>query len=137
MKPNDAVSFDCYMDADFCGLWNRRTAHLDPVTAKSRTGFVIRFADCPLTWGSKLQTEMALSTTEAEYIALSTALREAIPLMNLMREVRLRKLAVLPQKGKVHCKVFKDNSGSSWHGCPRCGPEPSTSTSSSITSGNM
>ena len=100
-----AVSFDCYVDADFCGLWNRRTAHLDPVTAKSRTGFVIRFADCPLTWGSKLQTETALSTTEAEYIALSTALREAIPLMNLMCKVRLCKLAVLPQKGKVHCVV--------------------------------
>ena len=31
--------------------------------------------------------------------------------MNLMCEVRLRKLAVLPQKGKVHCKVFEDISG--------------------------
>ena len=76
LQPNIAASFDCYVDANFCGLWNRRTAHLDPVTAKSRTGFVIRFADCPLTWGSKLQTETALYTTEAEYIALSTALCE-------------------------------------------------------------
>ena len=38
-------------------------------------------------WCSKLQTEIALSTAEAEYIALSHALREAIPIQNLSKEV--------------------------------------------------
>ena len=37
----------------------------------SRTGFVISYAGCPIYWASKLQTEIALSTTEAEYMALS------------------------------------------------------------------
>ena len=45
------------------------------------------FACCPITWQSKLQTEIALSTTESEYIALSTAMREVIPFLNLLKEV--------------------------------------------------
>jgi hypothetical protein len=32
------------------------------------------YAGCPLVWVSKLQIELALSTTEAEYIALSQAM---------------------------------------------------------------
>jgi hypothetical protein len=39
--------------------------------------------NCPIIWASKLQTSVALSTCEAEYVALSTALREVIP--SLMR----------------------------------------------------
>jgi len=40
-------------------------------------------------WVSRLQTEVALSTTEAEYqyIALSQAMRNLIPLMNLVNDV--------------------------------------------------
>ena len=41
----------------------------------------------PLTRCRKLQTEIALSTTEYEYIALSQAIREVIPFMNIMIEV--------------------------------------------------
>ena len=68
------------------------------------------YAGCPITWSSKLQTEIALSTTEAEYIALSRAMREALPFMNLMQEIG----AVFEfhnPKPKFHCKVFEDNSG--------------------------
>jgi hypothetical protein len=43
------------------------------------------YAGCPITWCSKLQTEIALSTTEAGYIALSQAMREVIPFMHLMQ----------------------------------------------------
>jgi Asp-tRNA(Asn)/Glu-tRNA(Gln) amidotransferase C subunit len=39
-------------------------------------------------WASKLQTEIALSMTEAEYIALSTALREVIPMMDQIQEAQ-------------------------------------------------
>jgi hypothetical protein len=51
-------------------------------------GFVINFAGCPVIWSSKLQTEIALSTTEAEYIALSTSAREIIPLLSLAKEAK-------------------------------------------------
>ncbi len=51
----------------------------DPATARSRMGYVINFADCPMVWASKLQTEIALSTTEVEYIALSTSTGDIPP----------------------------------------------------------
>ena len=38
-------------------------------------------------WCSKLQTETALSTAEAEYIAMSHGLHETIPIQNLIREI--------------------------------------------------
>ena len=44
-------------------------------------------AGIPVTWGSKLQTEIALSTTESEYIALSSAMSEVIPFMGLMKDI--------------------------------------------------
>jgi hypothetical protein len=45
------------------------------------------YASCPLVWVSKLQTEAALSTTEAEYIALSQAMQELIPLLGFLEEL--------------------------------------------------
>lgn len=59
-------------------------------------------------WVSKLQTEIALSTAESEYIALSQALRETIPLMNLMREVDVVFKLHIP-KPKFVVKVHEDN----------------------------
>ena len=68
-------------------------------------------ADCPLFWSSKLQTQIALSTTEAEYIALSQALRDLIPIMNLLLELKEHGLPIVSEVPRVHCKAFEDNSG--------------------------
>jgi hypothetical protein len=111
IDPNRHKSLECYADADFSGNWNRTTAADDPSTAKSRTGFVIMLADCPLFWSSKLQTQIALSTTEAEYIALSQALRDLIPIMNLLLELKEHGLPIISEVPRVHCKAFEDNSG--------------------------
>ena len=59
-------------------------------------------------WQSKLQTEIALSTAEAEYISMSQALRETIPLMNLMKEINVIFNLYLP-KPKFMLKVHEDN----------------------------
>lgn len=40
----------------------------------SHTVYVTSLGGCPIQWASKLQTEVALSTTEAEYIAIAQAL---------------------------------------------------------------
>jgi hypothetical protein len=72
-------NLDCYVDADFAGLWTEASSS-ESTSVKSHTGFVILFASCPLLWVSKLQTEVALSTAEAEYIALSQAMRDLIPM---------------------------------------------------------
>ena len=71
------------MDAYFSGCWSQaNTDNADNVM--SRAGYIIRYAGCPIVWCSKLQTEIDLSTSEAEYIALSQALRTVIPLMTLV-----------------------------------------------------
>ncbi len=47
------------------------------------------FAGCPVVWISKLQTEVALSMMEAEYIALSQAMQDLIPLLGFLDELTL------------------------------------------------
>ena len=94
IRPNTDWHFDCWVDADFAGNWRQADAHIDPMTSKSCSGWLVRFAGAPITWASKMQTITAMSTTEAEYIALSTSLREVIPLMGLLKEAREHGLCV-------------------------------------------
>ena len=110
-KPNPSKGFECYCDADFSGNWNKEFAPVDPSTAKSRSGWIVFYAGCPVCWASKLQTQVALSTTEAEYIAMSMALRDVIPVMNLIKEIKSKGFSVMCTKPHVYCKVFEDNSG--------------------------
>jgi hypothetical protein len=58
--------------------------HTVPAWAKSRTGFIVTFAECPMFWQSKLQTETALSTMEAKITALSACCRELFPIINMV-----------------------------------------------------
>ena len=53
-------------------------------------GFVIMYAGCPIIWKISMQKLVALSTTEAEYIALSSALREVIAIINLLEELKVQ-----------------------------------------------
>ena len=55
-----------------------------------------------------MQTEIALSTAEAEYIACSTAMREVLSIMQLMQEIN-DVFPLLKIKPKVHCNVYEDN----------------------------
>jgi hypothetical protein len=70
LRPTDEMGIDCYVDADFAGLWNVEDPQ-DPTSAKSRTGYVLCIAGCPVIWASKLQSDIALSTMEAEYLRRS------------------------------------------------------------------
>ncbi|KAL7530988.1 hypothetical protein ACHAWF_008366 [Thalassiosira exigua] len=110
-KPDPSRGFEDYVDADFCGNWNHIEAPTDPSTAKSRAGWIVFYAGCPIIWASRLETQVALSTTEAEYIALSMSLRDVIPAMELVAEVRSKGFPVLCKEPYVYCKVFEDNSG--------------------------
>jgi len=58
-----------------------------------------------------MQTEIALSSTEAEYIALSQSMREIIPLLALVKEAKEKKLPVDVLSPTIHCRLFEDNSG--------------------------
>ena len=106
-SPDPSKGLEVYVDANFVGGWDPENS-LDADTLYSPTGFVICYASCPILWTSKLQTEIALSTAEAEYIAMSQALRETIPLMNLMKEVDVIFKLHIP-KPRFIIKVHEDN----------------------------
>ena len=46
-NPYKKIDVDCYADAYFAGLWGHEDPQ-DPICARSRTGFVVTFANCPL-----------------------------------------------------------------------------------------
>ena len=102
--------FDVYADADFAGLWNKAEAE-DPATAKSRTGYVITFAGCPLLWASKLQSIVALSSTESELIAASDALRASINLTDIAKEAQDHGVSIGGTCPNFHTRLFEDNTG--------------------------
>ncbi len=110
-KPNPGKGFECYCDADFSGNWDKTFAAIDPSPAKSQSGWIIFHAGCPVCWASKLQSQVALLTTEGEYIAMSQALHDVIPIMGLLQEMREQNFNVLCTEPYVYWKVFEDNSG--------------------------
>ncbi len=86
LRPTNHFSLDMYVDADFAGRWHKEYSHLRD-NVLSRTGYVVMFCGCPVSWASKLQSEIALSTTESEYIALSSATRELLPLRRVLNDI--------------------------------------------------
>ncbi|KAH9696084.1 hypothetical protein KPL71_023037 [Citrus sinensis] len=58
-----------YCDSDFAGDLDKR---------RLPTGYVFTFGGGPISWRSILQSTIALSTTEAEYMAATEAVKEAI-----------------------------------------------------------
>lgn len=62
-------------------------------------------------WKSQLQGEITLSSTESEYIGLSYILRDTIPIMNLLDEMKSNELIISKTRAEVKCRVFENNSG--------------------------
>lgn len=103
------LAIDCYPDADFAGLYGHEKPN-DPICVKSRTGYVINVAHCPVLWQSKLQTETALSTMEAEVVALAHCCRELFPIMDLVK--CLGDVFGLPKKDTtMNVSIHEDNAG--------------------------
>ena len=78
-NPSSNMKIDCYPDADVAGInGHEKINHLSRV--KSITVFTITVADCPLNWQSKLQSETALFTIEAEVIAY----KKLLPIIDIV-----------------------------------------------------
>ena len=90
---SDEFSLTGYSDADWAG---------DEATRKSMSGYIFKLGECTISWGSKKQSVVALSTTEAEYIALSLACQEAVWLRNLLTNVQLKQAVTT---------IHEDNQG--------------------------
>ena len=86
LRPSSKLTVDCYVDADFAGLWNRED-HNDENCIKSRTGCVLCISKCLVLWITQLQDGITLSTMEAEYVALSMAIRDLLPFKRLVKTI--------------------------------------------------
>jgi hypothetical protein len=78
-----------YVDSDFASDLDKR---------RSTTGYVFTMAKGPICWRSILQPTVALSTTEAEYMAMAEAIKEAIWTLGLIED-----LGVNQHKLDVYC----------------------------------
>ena len=58
-----------------------------------------------------MQGETALSSTEAETIGMSMALRTAIPIHRILKEMKELGFDIMPDSPTIHCKAFEDNMG--------------------------
>eukprot|EP00731_Ephydatia_muelleri_P022268 Em0014g859a len=74
-----------FSDANFGG---------DSATARSTTGYAFILNGAAVSWKSKLQSVVALSTAEAEYMALCETVKEAVYLQQLLEEIGLKALPV-------------------------------------------
>ena len=86
-----------YVDSDYAGDLDKR---------RSTTGYVFTFAKAPVSQRSTLQSTIALSTTEAEYMAVTEAIKEAIWLHGLIED-----LGILQE----HIYVFCDSQSAIHH----------------------
>jgi hypothetical protein len=75
-----------YVDLDFLGLYGKKD-RTDPTNVKSQGGHVILVNGCPVIWQSKLINAICLWTMMAEYYTLSIAMREVLPLQELVQMV--------------------------------------------------
>jgi hypothetical protein len=71
--------FIVYTDADHGGCAD---------SGKSTGGYLVMMSGCPVSWRSKLQTTVSLSTTEAEYVAGVEAGKELKWVRHLLSELR-------------------------------------------------
>uniref|UniRef100_A0A2N9IT68 CCHC-type domain-containing protein n=1 Tax=Fagus sylvatica TaxID=28930 RepID=A0A2N9IT68_FAGSY len=78
-----------YVDADYAGEVDDR---------RSTTGYVFTLSGRPICWKSTLQSIVAMSTTEAEYMAVAEAAKEALWLKGLVKELGLNQGGV-----QMHC----------------------------------
>jgi hypothetical protein len=83
-----------YTDADYAG---------DKDEYKSTTGYIFYLANGPIAYSTKLQEITAQSTTEAEYVALATATKEATFIRAILEELDYFQQSNIP--------IYSDNNG--------------------------
>ena len=67
-----------YVDSDYVGDLDKRW---------STTRYVFRLSHTPVSWHSTLQSTVALSTTEAEYMVMMKAMNETVWLQGLLDDL--------------------------------------------------
>jgi len=120
IHPTNKNHLGAYIDSDFAGSWSKETSHLWH-SALSHTGYVITYSSCPIHWVSKLQSKIALSTCEAECIALSMCTWALPPLWRVLDDItkwflepnqapRLSNLHITISTKQLQSVICKDNA---------------------------
>jgi len=78
---HDEIVLEGFMYADMVG---------DMDTRKSTTGYLYTFAGAAVSWLSRLQRIVALSTIEAEYIATKKACKEMFWMQRFLGEIGIK-----------------------------------------------
>jgi len=78
IKFNKSLFLSVYVDADLGG---------DNETKRSTTGFVVKLGSAPVTWYSKLQHCVAISTAESEYYSLNECALKCMWIKNFLNEL--------------------------------------------------
>ena len=80
-----------------------------PEDSKSTTGFYIKLANAVFLWNSHQQKTVALSSTEAEYMALSDCSHQVIWIRNMFGEIGFNLLSI-PICGDNQGFIFIENN---------------------------
>ncbi|GBM62786.1 Retrovirus-related Pol polyprotein from transposon TNT 1-94 [Araneus ventricosus] len=97
---NDDDTLQCFTDSDYAG---------DPLSRISTSGMIFMSYGGAVSWRSQRQSCIALSTTEAKFIAASQAAKEAIWLGNLLSELRcVSTIPVLQMDNQSAIRLVKD-----------------------------
>ena len=78
MRSDKSWEITCFTDSDYAS---------DPVTRRSVSGYIIYVHGVPVCWKSKAQRCVTLSSCEAEWIALSEAVKDIIFLIRLLESM--------------------------------------------------
>jgi hypothetical protein len=92
LKSKLPMELTSYVNADFCGTWNKKHTENDPDMACLHRRFVVFDADSLVYWQSKLQTMIAQLTVDNELNALPKATRFIKLLSYLVHELQKKRL---------------------------------------------
>ena len=93
----------CYVDAS-------HAADID--TRRSTTGYIFFISGGPVSWQSRMQTTVALSSMEAEYMAASAATQEALWQTRLLQQLGMRvDLPITLYEDNKSAIMFADHPG--------------------------
>ena len=91
-----------FCDSDWAG---------DAETRISVTGFIVYLLDVPICWRSKGQRSVALSSTEAEYVAISEAAKEIKFIYYLLTDIHVKvKLPIVVKTDNVGAIFMSENA---------------------------
>ena len=104
IKDNDLWEMQAYCDSDYAGDRDGR---------KSISGFIIYVCGCPISWKSRGQKSVTLSSSEAEYVAISELCAEIMFLKQVLEFLQIEvKLPIIVRVDNVGAIYLAHNATS-------------------------